>query len=49
MANQRRSFSVLDHKTLTGGQVRAEEATSLANYGTDIFTGQVVEAVQAVV
>ena len=47
MANQDAAFGFRPTRHLTGGQVRAEEANIAANYGTDIFTGQVVEAVTA--
>ena len=45
MANQDAAFGFRPTRHLTGGQVRAEEYAIANNYGTDIFTGQVVEAV----
>ena len=47
MANQDAAFGFRPTRHLTGGQVRAEEANIAANYGTAIYTGQVVEAVTA--
>jgi len=47
MANQDAAFGFRPTRHLTGGQVRAEEYAIANNYGTDIFTGQVVEAVAA--
>ena len=47
MANQDAAFGFRPSRHLTGGQIRAEEANIAANYGTAIYTGQVVEAVTA--
>jgi len=45
MANKDAAFGFKPTRHLTGGQIRAEEYAIAANYGSDIFTGQVVEAV----
>jgi len=47
MANKDAAFGFKPTRHLTGGQIRAEEYAIAANYGSDIFTGQVVEAVAA--
>ena len=47
MANKDAAFGFKPTRHLTGGQIRAEEYAIAANYGSDIFTGQVVEAVTA--
>jgi hypothetical protein len=47
MANQDAAFGFRPVRSLTGGQIRTEEANIAANYGTAIYTGQVVEAVTA--
>ena len=45
MANKDAAFGFKPTRHLTGGQIRAEEYAIAANYGSDIFSGQVVEAV----
>jgi len=45
MANKDGAFGFKPTRHLTGGQIRAEEYAIAANYGSDIFSGQVVEAV----
>ena len=47
MANQDAAFGFKPVRHLAGGLIRTEEAKIAANYGTNIFTGQVVEAVTA--
>ena len=47
MANQDAAFGFRPARSLTGGQIRTEEANIAANYDTAIYTGQVVEAVTA--
>ena len=47
MANKDAAFGFKPTRHLTGGQIRAEEYAIAANYGSNIFTGQVVEAVTA--
>ena len=47
MANQDAAFGFRPVRSLTGGQIRAEEANIANNYDTAIYTGQVVEAVTA--
>ena len=47
MANKDAAFGFKPVRHLTGGQIRTEEYAIAANYGSDIFTGQVVEAVAA--
>ena len=47
MANQDAAFGFRPTRSLVGGQIRTEEYTIAANYGTAIYTGQVVEAVTA--
>ena len=47
MANQDAAFGFRPTRSLVGGQIRTEEYAIAANYGSDIFTGQVVEAVAA--
>ena len=47
MANKDAAFGFKPTRHLTGGQIRAEEYAIAANYGSNIFTGQVVEAVAA--
>ena len=47
MANQDAAFGFRPVRSLTGGQIRTEEANIAANYDTAIYTGQVVEAVTA--
>ena len=47
MANQDAAFGFRPTRSLVGGQIRTEEYAIAANYDTDIFTGQVVEAVTA--
>ena len=47
MANQDAAFGFRPTRSLVGGQIRTEEYVIAANYGSDIFTGQVVEAVTA--
>jgi hypothetical protein len=45
MANQDAAFGFKPARNLTGGNLRTEEAAIANNYGTAIYTGQVVEAV----
>ena len=45
MANQDAAFGFRPTRSLVGGQIRTEEYAIAANYGTAIYTGQVVEAV----
>ena len=45
MANKDGAFGFKPTRHLTGGQIRAEEYAIAANYGSAIYTGQVVEAV----
>ena len=45
MANKDAAFGFKPTRHLTGGQIRAEEYAIAANYGSAIYTGQVVEAV----
>ena len=45
MANKDAAFGFRPTRSLVGGQIRTEEYVIAANYGSDIFTGQVVEAV----
>ena len=45
MANNDAAFGFRPTRHLSGGQMRTEEYAIAANYGSDIFTGQVVEAV----
>ena len=45
MANKDAAFGFRPTRHLTGGQIRAEEYAIAANYGSAIYTGQVVEAV----
>ena len=45
MANKDAAFGFKPTRHLTGGLIRTEEYAIAANYGTNIFTGQVVEAV----
>ena len=47
MANQDAAFGFRPTRHLTGGQIRTEEYAIAANYGTALYTGQVVEAVAA--
>ena len=47
MANKDAAFGFKPTRHLTGGQIRAEEYAIAANYGTAIYSGQVVEAVTA--
>ena len=47
MANQDAAFGFRPTRHLSGGQIRTEEYVIAANYGTAIYTGQVVEAVTA--
>ena len=47
MANKDAAFGFRPTRSLVGGQIRTEEYAIAANYGSDIFTGQVVEAVAA--
>ena len=47
MANIDAAFGFRPVRSLTGGQIRTEEANIAANYDTAIYTGQVVEAVTA--
>jgi hypothetical protein len=47
MANQDAAFGFRPTRSLVGGQIRTEEYAIAANYGTAIYTGQVVEAVAA--
>ena len=45
MANQDAAFGFRPTRHLTGGDITSEEYTIAANYGTAIYSGQVVEAV----
>ena len=45
MANKDAAFGFKPTRHLTGGLIRTEEYAIAANYGSDIFSGQVVEAV----
>ena len=45
MANKDAAFGFKPTRHLTGGQIRTEEYAIAANYGSAIYTGQVVEAV----
>ena len=45
MANQDAAFGFRPTRSLVGGQIRTEEYAIAANYGTAIYTGQVVEGV----
>ena len=45
MANKDAAFGFKPTRHLTGGLIRTEEYAIAANYGTAIYTGQVVEAV----
>ena len=47
MANKDGAFGFRPVRHLTGGEIRANEYTIAANYGTDIFHGQCVKAVTA--
>ena len=47
MANKDAAFGFRPTRSLVGGQIRTEEYAIAANYGTAIYTGQVVEAVAA--
>ena len=47
MANQDAAFGFRPTRSLVGGQIRTEEYAIANNYNTNIFTGQVVEAVAA--
>ena len=47
MANKDAAFGFRPVRHLTGGEIRANEYTIAANYGTDIFHGQCVKAVTA--
>jgi hypothetical protein len=47
MANQDAAFGFRPTRSLVGGQIRTEEYAIANNYGTAIYTGQVVEAVAA--
>jgi hypothetical protein len=47
MANKDAAFGFRPVRHLTGGEIRANEYTIAANYGTDIFQGQCVIAVTA--
>ena len=47
MANKDAAFGFKPTRHLTGGLIRTEEYAIAANYGSNIFTGQVVEAVTA--
>ena len=47
MANQDAAFGFRPTRSLVGGQIRTEEYAIAANYGTALYTGQVVEAVAA--
>ena len=47
MANKDAAFGFRPVRHLTGGEIRANEYTIAANYGTDIFQGQCVKAVTA--
>ena len=45
MANKDGAFGFKPTRHLTGGLIRTEEYAIAANYGSAIYTGQVVEAV----
>ena len=45
MANKDAAFGFRPTRHLSGGDIRTEEFAIAANYGTAIYTGQVVEAV----
>ena len=45
MANKDAAFGFRPTRQLSGGDIRTEEFAIAANYGTAIYTGQVVEAV----
>ena len=45
MANQDAAFGFRPTRHLSGRDIRTEEFAIAANYGTAIYTGQVVEAV----
>jgi len=45
MANKDAAFGFKPVRHLSGGEMRTEEYAIAANYGTSIFSGQVVEAV----
>ena len=45
MANKDAAFGFRPVRSLIGGELRTEEYAIAANYGTAIYTGQVVEAV----
>ena len=45
MANKDAAFGFRPTRHLSGGDIRTEEYAIAANYGTAIYTGQVVEAV----
>ena len=47
MANKDAAFGFRPVRSLIGGELRTEEYAITANYGSNIFTGQVVEAVTA--
>jgi len=47
MANKDAAFGFKPTRHLTGGLIRTEEYAIAANYGSNIFSGQVVEAVTA--
>ncbi len=47
MANKDAAFGFRPTRSLVGGELRTEEYAIAANYGTAIYTGQVVEAVAA--
>ena len=47
MANKDAAFGFKPTRHLTGGLIRTEEYAIAANYGSAIYTGQVVEAVAA--
>ena len=47
MANKDAAFGFRPVRSLIGGELRTEEYAIAANYGTAIYTGQVVEAVAA--
>ena len=47
MANQDAAFGFRPTRSLVGGEIRTEEYAIAANYGSAIYTGQVVEAVAA--
>ena len=42
MANKDAAFGFRPVRHLTGGEIRSNEYTIAANYGTDIFQGQCV-------